>query len=304
MEKIDRLGWAAGFSLDAYGVTIGVRVTDARVVPRLRAVVPYGAKPSRRRRVDYLYSIVVGSLDGAARPRRLHLAYSDLAKLVRTFDFDKVVEALEHDMPLVMGARTRQWVFLHAGVVGWGGRALLLPGRSFAGKSTLVEALVRAGAIYYSDEYAVLDLQGRLHPFARPLALREAGEWKGRPVPVEMLGGRVGTGSLEVAAVVATHYRAGARTRWRRLSPGQGVLALNGKRGGGQDAAGGGAAGGDAGGPGGTAVQRGAGRGGAGGTAAAPALQVSGSRTAARPLSGAAVTPRLPCCRAAFLRLF
>ena len=164
MEKIDRLGWAAGFSLDAYGVTIGVRVTDARVVPRLRAVVPYGAKPSRRRRVDYLYSIVVGSLDGAARPRRLHLAYSDLAKLVRTFDFDKVVEALEHDMPLVMGARTRQWVFLHAGVVGWGGRALLLPGRSFAGKSTLVEALVRAGAIYYSDEYAVLDLQGGSTP--------------------------------------------------------------------------------------------------------------------------------------------
>jgi len=128
MEKIDRLGWAAGFSLDAYGVTIGVRVTDARVVPRLRAVVPYGAKPSRRRRVDYLYSIVVGSLDGAARPRRLHLAYSDLAKLVRTFDFDKVVEALEHDMPLVMGARTRQWVFLHAGVVGGAAGRCFCPG--------------------------------------------------------------------------------------------------------------------------------------------------------------------------------
>jgi hypothetical protein len=225
MEEIDRLGWAAGFSIDAYGVTIGVRVSDARVLNRLRAVLPYGAKPSRRRRVDYLYSIVVGSLDGAARPRRFHVAYSDLGKLVQTFDFDTVVEALEHDMPLVMGARTRQWVFVHAGVVGWCGRALLLPGRSFAGKSSLVEALVRAGASYYSDEFAVLDLQGRVHPFARPLSRREAGEWKGRPVPVGSLGGRVGTEPLEVAAVVSTHYRAGARTSWRRLSPGQGVLA-------------------------------------------------------------------------------
>ncbi len=226
MEKIDRLGWAAGFSIEGYGVTIGVRVSDARVLHRLRAVMPYGAKPSRRRRVDYLYSIVVGSLDGPSRPRRLHLAYSDLAKLVRTPDFDKVVEAVEHDLPLVMGARTRQWVFVHAGVVGWCGRALLLPGRSFAGKSTLVGALVRAGATYYSDEFAVLDGEGRVYPFARPLSLREAGEWKGRPVPVDFLGGRVGADPLEVAAVVRTHYRAGARTRWRRLSPGQGVLAL------------------------------------------------------------------------------
>ncbi len=226
MEKIDRLGWAAGFSIDAYGVIIGVRASDARGIERLRAALPYGARRSRRRRVDYLYSIVVGSMDSLARPRRLHLAYSDLKRLVRTADFDKVVEALEHDMPLVMGARTRQWVFVHAGVVGWGGRALLLPGRSFTGKSTLVEALVHAGATYYSDEFAVLDGEGRVHPFARPLSRREAGEWKGRPVPVETLGGRVATDASEVAAVVSTHYRAGAGTRWRRLSPGQGVLVL------------------------------------------------------------------------------
>jgi len=58
-------------------------------------------------------------------------------------------------------------------VVAWRGRAILLPGRSYVGKSTLVMELVRAGAVYYSDEYAVLDARGRVHPFAQPVALRE-----------------------------------------------------------------------------------------------------------------------------------
>ena len=43
-------------------------------------------------------------------------------------------------------------------IVTWGrGRAIVIPGRTFSGKSTLVAELVRAGATYYSDEYAVED---------------------------------------------------------------------------------------------------------------------------------------------------
>jgi hypothetical protein len=36
----------------------------------------------------------------------------------------------------------------------------VLPGRSFAGKTTLVAALVQVGAEYWSDEYPVLDAEG------------------------------------------------------------------------------------------------------------------------------------------------
>jgi hypothetical protein len=57
-------------------------------------------------------------------------------------------------------------VFVQAGVVGVGERAMVLPGKSFAGKTTLVAALVRAGAEYWSDEYAVLDANGDVHPYA------------------------------------------------------------------------------------------------------------------------------------------
>ena len=33
--------------------------------------------------------------------------------------------------------------------------------------------LLRAGAVYYSDEYAVVDPWGRVHPFAKPLSIRD-----------------------------------------------------------------------------------------------------------------------------------
>jgi hypothetical protein len=61
---------------------------------------------------------------------------------------------------------------VHAGVVLWGGRALLLPGVTHAGKSSLVAELLHRGATYFSDEYALIDSDGRVHPYARPLLLR------------------------------------------------------------------------------------------------------------------------------------
>ena len=69
----------------------------------------------------------------------------------------------------------RIFVFLHAGVIGWRDRAFVFPGPSFAGKSTLIAELVRAGATYYSDEYAVVDEDGRVHPYARALQMRQSG---------------------------------------------------------------------------------------------------------------------------------
>src|SRR5262249_57961124 len=52
------------------------------------------------------------------------------------------------------------------------GLAIVVPGRSHTGKSTLVAELVRRGATYWSDEFAVLDDAGRVHPYRRPLVPR------------------------------------------------------------------------------------------------------------------------------------
>jgi hypothetical protein len=109
-------------------------------------------------------------------------------------------------------------------VVEWRGRALLLPGRSFSGKSTLVAALLRAGARYYSDEFAVLDPEGRVHPFAKPLSLRRPGGVD--ETPPEALGSRPGKRPLPIGLIAFSRYREGARWRTRPLSPGRAALEL------------------------------------------------------------------------------
>jgi hypothetical protein len=117
-------------------------------------------------------------------------------------------------------------VFVHAGVVGWRDHALVLPGSSFAGKTTLVAALVRAGATYYSDEYAVLDERGCVHPYARDLQMRDAGEHGQTPVAVEELGGRAGAAPLAVSHVVFTEYEESGRWYPQPVSGGMAVLEM------------------------------------------------------------------------------
>ena len=147
--------------------------------------------------------------------------------LARSPDLDDVLHRLESDVQLYVAERARGKVFVHARVVAWNGKAILLPGRTFSGKTTLVAGLLRAGATYYSDEYAVLDSKGRVHPFPKPLSVRDGSEG-GRPTrysPAE-LGAATGKRPIPVGLVAMTRYRPGGAWRPRRMSGGRAVLAL------------------------------------------------------------------------------
>ena len=85
---------------------------------------------------------------------------------------DHAVIALAGALELYAAERCPDRIAIHAGVIAVHDRALLLPGRSLAGKSTLTKALMDAGADYLSDEYAMLDADGLVHPYPRPLRLR------------------------------------------------------------------------------------------------------------------------------------
>jgi hypothetical protein len=138
----------------------------------------------------------------------------------------QALDRFEAEVKLFVAEMARGRLFVHAGAVGWRGRAVILPAPTLSGKSTLVAALVRAGATYYSDEYAVLDARGRVHPYPRALALRDRKTRKQRPHPVTTLGGRSGRKPLPVGTVIITQYARGERWRPRKLTPGQGLLAL------------------------------------------------------------------------------
>src|SRR5437667_9462396 len=226
MAKIDRLGWADGICFTSYGLRIGIRVNEPEVLARLPDHLPPGWKPAPSPIVDRLYSLRAATTGRSTAIRNFNLLYAGAARLARTRELEEVFEPLESDLQMFVAEWARRRIFVHAGVVGWRGRAIVIPGMSFSGKSTLVAALVRAGATYYSDEYAVFDAQGRVHPYARPLGIRDGNGDRPRRCPVQELGGAPGSKPLTVGLVAVSEYRAGGRWRPRVLSPGHGALAL------------------------------------------------------------------------------
>lgn len=176
--------------------------------------------------MDILYSVVVGGAGSRPGVRRFNLLYANALRVARSLDLGEVIDAFEANVHLHIAEAAPRRRFVHAGVVGWRGEAILIPGRSHSGKSTLVAALVAAGATYYSDEYAVLDERGRVHPYPKPLSLRANPGGKATWHPVETLGWSAGSTPLPIGLVVVSQYKAGAVWRPRRLSTGHRVLAL------------------------------------------------------------------------------
>jgi hypothetical protein len=137
-----------------------------------------------------------------------------------------VLEAFESHVQLTVAEYAPRRVFVHAGVVGWRDRAILIPGMSHSGKTTLVDRLIRAGAKYYSDEYAVLDERGRVHPYPRALGMRFPDGLDAKRVRAEEIGAEVGLKPLRIGLVVSTRYKDGARWRPKEITRGNGVLEL------------------------------------------------------------------------------
>ncbi len=230
MASIDRLGWATSITGQVHGLKIGIRVSDPAALSLVRGCLPHGFVEAPIEApievVDRLYSFILGGAD-PAKPeiRRFHLVYVGAQRFARALAVDGPLAELTTDLRRYVAEHAQGVVFVHAGVVGWQGRAIVLPGQSFAGKSTLVAELLKQGATYYSDEYAVIDDEGRVHPYPKRLSLRQE-QGPPRELDAETLGATVGNTALPIGAVMALHYEPGATFGPRALSTGETALAL------------------------------------------------------------------------------
>jgi hypothetical protein len=226
MAKIDRLVWADGMSFNSYGVRVGVRVKDSALMKDIIARLPPGSKRASFALVDHLYSIFGSRAQPDSKVHRFSIGYWNLVRFARAREFDGLLDAFESHVQLTVAEHAPRRIFVHAGVVGWKDRAILIPGLSHSGKTTLVEQLIRAGATYYSDEYAVLDERGRVHPYPRALGMRFPDGQESKKVRAEEIGAVVGSKPLRVGLVVSTNYKDGARWRPKQVTRGKGVLEL------------------------------------------------------------------------------
>lgn len=205
-------------AFEAYGVPIVVGAASPEVLPRIERALPPGWQPAEAAGAEENFTL--STEDGAS-----YVVEYEGGAVSGSSDLDVAVEVLGSHLRAYIALRAPGLIFVHAGAVAHEGRAIIVPGRSFSGKTTLVAELVRAGATYYSDEFAVLDEAGRVHPYAKPLSLRDGGLSQ-TDHDVATLGGTPGKAPVPVGLVVAGGYRPGAEWEPRRASPGDGVLAL------------------------------------------------------------------------------
>lgn len=225
MQKLDRLGWTDGIAFTAYGTSVGIRTNDPAVLERLLTALPPGWDAADSPVVDVMFSLRVGPRSTRIGSRNYHLLYLGGLQLMRTFDLDAVFDALEGYLKIMIASQARaDRLFVHAGVVGWQNQAIVIPGRSMSGKTTLVLELIKAGATYYSDDMAVFDTHGWVHPFPMPLSVREP-EGRRKYIP-ETSGHQVGVTPLPVGTILVTQYDPSAAWRPRSIPPARALMAL------------------------------------------------------------------------------
>lgn len=204
----------------SFGVVLAISVDEPELLPALSDYLPPGWRPIGRR-PEALFSIT--RREGR---RRLYTLRREQHVIVEGARLSLVLDMLEAAIRQYVAEMSPLRIFVHAGVVAWHGKAIVIPGRSMSGKTTLVRELVRAGASYYSDEYAVFDARGRVHPYASPLGIRQGEGLQQRRVPIESLKAQVGRSPIRVGLILITRYREGARLAPRQLTAGNGALEL------------------------------------------------------------------------------
>jgi len=146
----------------------------------------------------------------------------------RTFEVDLDQRAsllrFESDFGLYVAEKLRDFVAVHAALIGFGKKVVMVPGTSHSGKSTLAHSALHQGFPVLADEYALINItSGRVTPWARPIRRRlPSGDMERIPLPQAPL-------EVTVSHVVITEFDGSQpHSSFEPISPGDvalGVLA-------------------------------------------------------------------------------
>jgi hypothetical protein len=210
-------------------------------------VVAHSSDPAARARLTAVYGTgadrpsTATPIEASLQPHALGFAVTVAGRPGTTAgDLVAAVRAFNHELMHAVMLRNQHLLFVHAGVVANDGRAVVLPGLSRAGKSTLVLALLREGARLLSDELLAYDpASGRLLPFPRAVKVRDecagyfpehaphfVGEGEGRFLPLAALATDAVAGATRPGVVAAPRWDPHGDDDPRAITAGEGLLHL------------------------------------------------------------------------------
>ena len=206
------------YSIHVISYGIPIRIDCDRSVPddRVRSILPPHYRETEPCEGTARFELLQ-TIDGA-EPR---YSVKGPQRGFPTESRDEALDNLRKEVHLYVAEHAPEHVFVHAGVCVLNGLAVVCPGRSFSGKSTLINGMVDAGALYFSDEYAVFDRSGYVSPFPLAISLRR---------PVRMLRAvsatSIGTSPVRPDVLLFAKYRDGHAWTPRNLRPAEAILEL------------------------------------------------------------------------------
>ncbi len=223
-KKIDKINWTSSFGFEVYGVRVGIRANSNEVLSRVRErlplVFPIGLSECEFDSCEHIFSV-----RWAEKRSQSHLFFKDDEESHRQKYSDTKLDLLDSKLRITVAEFAVGYAFIHAGAVRYGDTAMIIPAKSFSGKTTLVAEFAKLGLQYYSDEYAVIDEKGMLHPYPKQLSMRGIiSDYEQVEIDVEEYGGIKGVEPVKIGYVLVSKFRKRSRFAPQLLSSGEGII--------------------------------------------------------------------------------
>jgi hypothetical protein len=212
--------------LESLGVKIGVGANSSLNLEKLRklipVILPIEWKEISRAEAEHWFFVVESK-----KAPKTYSVYKESDLLQSKNAFEETLNLMETQIRATIAEFAKDFVFLHAGVVSWNDKAIIIPGKSFSGKTTLVLELIKRDCHYLSDEYAVIDRNGFVHPFPKKLSVRGIiDNFKQVDFEVEEFGGKRQELCVPVGYFLLTGFKKDlSKLKIEETSAGEGVMA-------------------------------------------------------------------------------
>lgn len=184
-KKLAKTQWREHLSFASFGVRITVRFDSVGYVEKMKSYLPPFAAVTANDSNDFVYSVITAKTD-----KSFCFIYRNGEQINKQKGNGNTLSSLNvFFSTATANFAVNHGVFIHAGAVAWKGIGIIIPANSYDGKTTLTAELTKLGATYFSDEYAIIDKNGKLLPYPKTLSIRKPDEYEQTETSVEEIGG-------------------------------------------------------------------------------------------------------------------